>query len=242
MGVSQSKSLFCAYIFTCRQFLKHFSLVISSILDILVIFENRISQGFQNWYSFKDLDRNSWKKLGSKSQKEKFASPPFNNDIIMMIKLVMLTLYVVLYSRGKLIEEDKPSGLTSSVERGEELPPSNKVGPPSPSTSQHKCQALASTRLTEVGLKAPVRGFSFRQDCRVDDVRPPPHSICPQSVCHLLTSPGRSARLQECLVWGLNTSTLTLYASLGVPPVIITPGTKYIHKREGVKVEKKCVY
>ena len=46
--------------------------------------------------------------------------------------------YSASYCRGKLVEEDKPSGLTNSVERGEELPPSNKVGPPSPSTSQHR--------------------------------------------------------------------------------------------------------
>ena len=52
MGVSPSKSPFCIQIFTCLQFLKHFSLKISSILDILVIFEHRISWGFQNWYSF----------------------------------------------------------------------------------------------------------------------------------------------------------------------------------------------
>ena len=56
---------------------KHFSLNISPILDILVIFQLRISQGVQNWYSFKDLSRNSWRKLTSKSRKEKFASPPF---------------------------------------------------------------------------------------------------------------------------------------------------------------------
>ena len=52
----------------------------------------------------------------------------------------MLTLYSVLYCKVKLAEEVKPSELTSSVERSESdqpLPMSN-IGPPSPSTSQHR--------------------------------------------------------------------------------------------------------
>ena len=57
---------------------------------------------------------------------------------IIMIKLVMLRLYLVLYSRVKLVEEDEPLELTNSVERGEEPPPISKLGPPSPSTSQHR--------------------------------------------------------------------------------------------------------
>ena len=52
MGVSPSKSPFCTYIFTCLQFLKNFSLNISPIFYILVIFERRITWGFQNWYYF----------------------------------------------------------------------------------------------------------------------------------------------------------------------------------------------
>ena len=50
----------------------------------------------------------------------------------------MLILYSVLYSRVKLAEEDDPSWLTNSVERSESSPPISKVGPVSPSTSQHK--------------------------------------------------------------------------------------------------------
>ena len=50
----------------------------------------------------------------------------------------MLRLYRVSYCRVKLAEEDDPSELTNSVERGEEPPPISKVGPPSPSTSQHR--------------------------------------------------------------------------------------------------------
>ena len=140
----------------------------------------------------------------------------------------MVIPYYVLYCRGKLAEEDKPSLLSSSVVRRDK-PPISKVGPPSPSTSQHRCWDLSSTRLTEVGLKAPVRGFSFRQDRRIDDIQPP-QSICPQSVWLDLLSPGRSASLQECLVWGLNTSTLTPTSALGLPPAIMTPGTKYIYQ------------
>ena len=36
-----------------------------------------LGQDVKNCYSFYDLCRNSWRKLGSKSWKEKFASPPF---------------------------------------------------------------------------------------------------------------------------------------------------------------------
>ena len=50
----------------------------------------------------------------------------------------MLILYSVLYGKVKLGEEDEPSELTNSVERSESQPPINKVGPFSPSTSQHK--------------------------------------------------------------------------------------------------------
>ena len=50
----------------------------------------------------------------------------------------MLTLYFVLYCKVKLAEEVKPSELTSSVERQEYLPPMSNIGPPSPSTSQHR--------------------------------------------------------------------------------------------------------
>ena len=137
----------------------------------------------------------------------------------------MFWLYDASYCRLKLAEEDNPSELTNSVERGESVPPISKVGPPSPSTSQHRWSCLSSTSLTEVGVKVPVKGFSFRQD-RSDDEDPPPQIIFRHWLCPTLTSPGRSGRLQEWLVWGLNTSTLTP-EELGLPPVIITPGTKY---------------
>ena len=142
----------------------------------------------------------------------------------------MVIPYTVSYCRGKLAEEDKPSELSSSVEREDFSPPISKSGPPSPSISQQRWPYLASTRLTEVGLKAPVWGFSFRQDRSVDNVHIPPHSIRPQSEWATLTSPGRSASLQECLVWGLNTSTLTPTSSLGLPPAMMMPGTKYWHQ------------
>ena len=50
----------------------------------------------------------------------------------------MLILYPVSYFKVKLAEEEEPSELTNSVERSESRPPINKVGPFSPSTSQHK--------------------------------------------------------------------------------------------------------
>ena len=50
----------------------------------------------------------------------------------------MAILYRVSYVKVKSVEEDKPSELTNSVERGEKLPPINKMGPFPPSTSQHK--------------------------------------------------------------------------------------------------------
>ena len=75
----------------------------------------------------------------------------------------MLTLYSVLYCKVKLAEEVKPSELTSSAERSESPPPMSNIGPPSPSTSQHRCSALPSTSLTEVGEKVPVE-FIIRQD------------------------------------------------------------------------------
>ena len=92
-----------------------------------------------------------------------------------------LILYIMSYCMVKLAEEDNPSELTSSVERGEKPPPISKVGPPSPSTSQHRCSDLSSTSLTEVGVKAPVRWFIFRQDRRVDgdEKNPPPQIILP---------------------------------------------------------------
>ena len=73
----------------------------------------------------------------------------------------MVIPYYVLYCRGKLAVEDKPSELSSSVEREDFSPPISKVGPLSPSTSQQRWPYLASTRLTEVGLKAPL----FQQQC-----------------------------------------------------------------------------
>ena len=50
----------------------------------------------------------------------------------------MVILYSVSYCRGKLGEEDELSELTNSVEREVSRPPNNKVGPPSPSTAQHR--------------------------------------------------------------------------------------------------------
>ena len=50
----------------------------------------------------------------------------------------MLVLYYVPYVRLKLADEEEPSELTNSVERGEYGPAINKVEPFSPSTSQHK--------------------------------------------------------------------------------------------------------
>ena len=47
-GVSPSKTPFRTQIFACLQLFKHFSHNISSIMDILVIFEHRISWGVQN--------------------------------------------------------------------------------------------------------------------------------------------------------------------------------------------------
>ena len=87
----------------------------------------------------------------------------------------MVILYSVSYVKVKLAFDEEPSGLTNSVERSEYSPPISKVGPPSPSTSQHKCLILSSLSLTEVVVKAPVRGFNIRQDCRVDEEEPPPH-------------------------------------------------------------------
>ena len=133
------------------------------------------------------------------------------------------------YFRVKLAEKDDPSELTNSVEwrEWECQAPISKVGPPSPSTSQQRWSFLFFISLTEVGVKARVRGFSLRQD-RVDKAEaPPPQIILPHWLWLYLTSPGRSGRLQEWLVWGLNTSTLTPTEVLGSPPVIITPGTKY---------------
>ena len=150
----------------------------------------------------------------------------------------MLITHNVLYCRAKLALEVRPSGLTSSVELGEPSvykPPINKTGPPSPSTAQQRCSDLHSPSLTEVWLKAPVRGFSFRQDScdeynRCVEVSPPPQSICPQRVWRHLAPPGRSASVQECRVRGLNTSTLTPALALGRPPAIMKPGTKYIYQ------------
>ena len=50
----------------------------------------------------------------------------------------MVIPYYVLYCRGKLAVEDKPSELSISVERGDQPPPISKVGPPSPSISQQR--------------------------------------------------------------------------------------------------------
>ena len=105
----------------------------------------------------------------------------------------MLRLYLVLFCRGKLAVEDKPSGLTSSVERGDKAPPISKMGPPSPSTSQQRWLSLHSSSLTEVGVKVPVRGFSFRQDCCVSDEGPPQRRSL-QRLCEYLAPPGKSRR------------------------------------------------
>ena len=152
----------------------------------------------------------------------------------------MLILYFVSYSKVKLAEEDDPSELTDSVERGVSrppisvLPPINKVEPFSPSTSQHKWPCLFFLSLTEVGVKSPVRGFNIRQDRSVEDVsRPPPHRRWPHWLCPKLpsySSPGRSGRRQVFLVLILKTSTFRLGRwSWDLPPVIMTPGRKYIH-------------
>ena len=52
----------------------------------------------------------------------------------------MYILYSVSDAKVKLAGEEEPSELTNSVERLEpdQEPPINKVGPFSPSTSQHK--------------------------------------------------------------------------------------------------------
>ena len=46
--------------------------------------------------------------------------------------------YIESYFKVKLAEEDEPSEVTNSVERLEVWPPISKVGPFSPSTSQHE--------------------------------------------------------------------------------------------------------
>ena len=50
----------------------------------------------------------------------------------------MYILHYVSYVKVKLAEDEEPSWLTNSVERLEWIPPISKVGPFSPSTSQHR--------------------------------------------------------------------------------------------------------
>ena len=144
----------------------------------------------------------------------------------------MLTLYYMPVSREKLLDEVSPSEPTNSVELGEWKPPSNNAGPPFPSTSQHTWMVLLFTSRIEVGLKTPVRGFSFRQDRSSPEktlVKPPQRRLL-QRLCWYLPLPGgRSTRRQEWRVWGLKTSTLTPTDFTGNPPAMITPGTKCIH-------------
>ena len=131
----------------------------------------------------------------------------------------------MLYSRGKLVDEETPSGLTSSVERGDSQPPISKI--PSPSTAQHWWEDLSSNKLTEVSLQDPLIGFILRQD-RSTPYPPQSSPGLPQWVWAPLSS-GRSGRRQEWWVWGLNTSTLLPTDSLPPPPVIIIPRNKCIY-------------
>ena len=137
----------------------------------------------------------------------------------------MLTLYFVLYCKVKLAEEVKPSELTSSVERPEYPPPMSNIGPPSPSTSQHRWSNLTSTSLTEVVEKVPVE-FIIRQDCIESGF--PPQSRWPQWEWYHQPLPGRSESWQLLWLTGLYTSTFRPTESLGDPPLIMTPGTKCI--------------
>ena len=150
--------------------------------------------------------------------------------ISIILLLVMLTLYFVPgRARKKPLDEISPSDSINSVEWGEKSPPINHIVPPSPSTGQHKWFSLSSTSRSEVGVKAPVSGFIFRQDCVVEERQQPPQRRSRQRLCKYLVLPGRSARRQEWRVWGLKTSTLTPTVLLGKPAVMITPGTKCIH-------------
>ena len=141
----------------------------------------------------------------------------------------MLTLYSLSFSRENPFKEVSPSELINSVDLGETVPPNNNWEPPSPSGGQHKWFSLSSTSRSEVGVKAPVSGFIFRQDCVVEEPQQPPQRRSRQRLCKYLVLPGRSARRQEWRVWGLKTSTLTPTVLLGKPAVMITPGTKCIH-------------
>ena len=140
------------------------------------------------------------------------------------INSYVIILYSVSYVKAKLAVENEPSELINSVERGEYWPPINKVGPFSPSRFQHKWFNLSPQSINEVAVKSPVTGFNIRQDRDVEFKSPPPHRSLPHWLWKTLTWPGRSARWQLFLVLLLNTSTF-------IPlPVIMTPGTKYIHQ------------
>ena len=136
----------------------------------------------------------------------------------------------MLYSKGKLADEETPSALTSSVERGDTRPPISNMASPSP--VQHWWEDLASTKLTEVSLQDPLIGSSLMQDRSTPYPclsYPPQRSPgLPQCVWLDIFS-GRSGRRQEWWVWGLNTSTLLPTDSLGLPPVIIIPRNKCIY-------------
>ena len=156
------------------------------------------------------------------------AFPVLNYIQILELYLLMLWFYFALFCRGKLVDEETPSGLTSSVERGDAQPPISNMAPPS--TAQHRWRLLSCTKLTEVSLQDPLIGFILRQDR--DPPYPPQRSPgLPQCVWRDLSS-GRSGRRQEWWVWGLNTSALLPTDPLGWwPPVIIIPRNKCIYYR-----------
>ena len=140
------------------------------------------------------------------------------------------TLFPIYLSgqRGTLnpLIEVSPSDPTISVELGESSPPINNKEPPL--SSQQKWDDLLSNSWTGVGLKTPVRWFSFRQDWLLSGSQQPPQRRFLQWLCDLRAL-GRFSRRQEWRVWGLKTSTLTPTVLLGKPAVMITPGTKCIH-------------
>ena len=71
------------------------------------------------------------------------------SDFIKMY-LVILLLYMVSYFNLKLVEDDLPWWLTSSVEAGECHPPRSKKSPPSPFSSQHRWPILFCLSQTKV--------------------------------------------------------------------------------------------
>ena len=130
-----------------------------------------------------------------------------------------------MFCRRKLVDEETPSGLTSSVVLGDLRPPISNMVPPS--EAQHRWRLLSSAKLTLASLQDPVIGSSLMQDRPAPN--PPQRSPgLPQCVWPDLSS-GRSGRRQEWWVWGLNTSTLLPTEPLGQPPVIIIPRNKCIY-------------